>query len=100
MTTGKPLHLVLLWHMHQPDFRDAATGDYRLPWVYLHALKDYTDMAAHLERHPTVRAVVNFVPILLDQLEDYSDQFASGRLRDPLLRALASDQPGTASPHP
>ena len=98
MTTGKPLHLVLLWHMHQPDFRDAATGDYRLPWVYLHALKDYTDMAAHLERHPTVRAVVNFVPILLDQIEDYSDQFASGRLRDPLLRALAGDQPGTTSP--
>lgn len=94
MSTGKPLHLVLLWHMHQPDFRDAATGDYRRPWVYLHAIKDYADMAAHLERHPKVRAVVNFVPILLDQLEDYRDQFAVGPLRDPLLRALASEQPG------
>ncbi len=98
MTTGKPLHLVLLWHMHQPDFRDAATGDYRRPWVYLHAVKDYADMAAHLERHPTVRAVVNFVPILLDQLEDYSDQFATGNLRDPLLRTLAGDHPGAGSP--
>ena len=97
MTTGKPLNLVLLWHMHQPDFRDVATGDFRLPWVYLHAIKDYADMAAHLERHPQVRVVVNFVPILLDQLEDYGEQFASGRLRDPLLRALASDNPGTAS---
>ena len=48
-------------------------------------------MAFHLERHPKIRAVVNFVPILLDQLEDYSDQFATGNLRDPLLRVLAHE---------
>jgi alpha-amylase/alpha-mannosidase (GH57 family) len=84
--------LVLLWHMHQPDFRDCATGEFRLPWVYLHALKDYSDMAAHLERHPGVRAVVNFVPVLLDQLEDYGDQFATGRIRDPLLAMLCREE--------
>ena len=83
------LDLVLLWHMHQPDFRDQASGEFAQPWVYLHAIKDYSDMAAHLEHHPGVRAVVNFTPVLLDQLEDYTDQFASGRLRDPLLRLLA-----------
>ncbi|MCA3149891.1 MAG: hypothetical protein ING77_01775, partial [Rhodocyclaceae bacterium] len=33
------LDLVLFWHMHQPDYRDAATGEFLLPWVYLHALK-------------------------------------------------------------
>jgi alpha-amylase/alpha-mannosidase (GH57 family) len=86
-----PLDLVLLWHMHQPEYRDYATGEFRQPWVYLHAVKDYADMAAHLERHPGVRAVVNFVPVLVDQLEDYADQFATGRLRDPLLRALVHD---------
>jgi alpha-amylase/alpha-mannosidase (GH57 family) len=84
----KPIDLVFLWHMHQPDYRDYATGDFVLPWVYLHAIKDYTDMAYHLERHPGVRVVLNFVPILLDQLEDYTDQFATGNLRDPLLRLL------------
>jgi len=83
-----PLDLVFLWHMHQPDYRDYASGDFVLPWVYLHAIKDYTDMAYHLERHPKVRVVLNFVPILLDQLEDYTDQFATGKLRDPLLRLL------------
>lgn len=88
--TSKSLELVLVWHMHQPDFRDAATGQYRLPWVYLHAIKDYVDMAAHLERHPKVHAVVNFVPILLDQLEDYAQQFETGNIRDPLLAALAA----------
>lgn len=86
-----PLDLVLLWHMHQPDYRDQATGEFRLPWVYLHAVKDYSDMAWHLESHPGVRAVVNLVPVLLEQIEDYADQFATGRLRDPLLRLLARD---------
>ncbi len=76
--------------MHQPDYRHHATGDFALPWTYLHAIKDYTDMAYHLEQSPQAKAVVNFVPILLDQLDDYSDQFRSGKLRDPLLRLLAA----------
>ncbi len=89
MSEARPLDLVLVWHMHQPDYRDYSTGQFALPWVYLHAIKDYTDMAGHLERHPGVRAVVNFAPVLLDQVEDYAEQFASGSLRDPLLALLA-----------
>ena len=89
MSSGR-LEVIFLWHMHQPDYRDHARGEFTLPWVYLHALKDYTDMAAHLERHPRMHAVVNFVPVLLDQLEDYGEQFASGNWRDPLLRLLAA----------
>ena len=89
------LDLVFLWHMHQPDYRDHGTSvdddaQFVLPWVYLHAIKDYADMAGHLERHPQVRCVVNFVPVLLDQIEDYVAQFASGCFRDPLLRLLAT----------
>lgn len=87
----RPVDLVFLWHMHQPDYRDTATGDFLLPWVYLHAIKDYSDMAYHLEQHPEIKAVVNFVPVLLDQLEDYERHFASGQIRDPLLRLLARD---------
>ena len=87
------LDLVFLWHMHQPDYRDHRAGagesSFVLPWVYLHAIKDYTDMAAHLERHPQMRAVVNFVPVLLEQIEDYVAQFDTGNFRDPLLRLLA-----------
>lgn len=86
----QPIHLVLLWHMHQPDYRNYETGEFTLPWVYLHAIKDYSDMVAHLEAHPSMKAVVNFVPVLLDQLEDYAAQFASGQFRDPLLRLLAT----------
>ena len=86
---GRHLDLVFLWHMHQPDYRDHASGEFMLPWVLLHAIKDYADMAAHLERHPRIRAVVNFVPVLLDQIDDYCEQIDTGNYRDPLLRLLA-----------
>jgi alpha-amylase/alpha-mannosidase (GH57 family) len=89
MTETKHLDLILCWHMHQPDYRDHTTGEFVLPWTYLHAIKDYTDMAWYLEQIPNARAVFNFVPILLDQLEDYTDQFATGRFRDPLLQFMA-----------
>ncbi len=88
----KTIDLVFLWHMHQPDYRDYSTGEFVLPWTYLHAIKDYSDMAYHLERHPKIHVVMNFVPILLDQLEDYVDQFATGALRDPLLKLLAQGE--------
>ncbi len=85
------LHLVFCWHFHQPDYRD-ADGRYQLPWTYLHAVKDYADMAAHFEAAPDFHCVVNFVPTLTAQLLDYSAQFASGDVRDPLLASLiASD---------
>ncbi|TAJ20667.1 MAG: glycoside hydrolase [Rugosibacter sp.] len=105
----KQLKLVFLWHMHQPDYRNhgegmikvpegtqragadgTAAGEFMLPWVYLHAMKDYADMAAHLERYPEIRCVVNFVPVLLEQIEDYAQQFVSRKFRDPLLRMLAA----------
>ncbi|HEY4210391.1 MAG TPA: glycoside hydrolase family 57 protein [Steroidobacteraceae bacterium] len=70
------LPVVLLWHMHQPQYRDALTGQYVLPWTYLHAIKDYTDMAAHLEANPAARAVVNFTPVLIEQLEVLSKRIA------------------------
>lgn len=87
----KKLQLVFCWHMHQPDYRDYLTGEFTLPWTYLHAMKDYTDMAYHLEQHPKARAVVNFVPILVEQLRDYEQQFKSGEIRDGLLKLLCRE---------
>jgi alpha-amylase/alpha-mannosidase (GH57 family) len=93
MHDDQPLEVVLCWHMHQPQYCDLSTGEYHLPWTYLHAIKDYVDMAAHLENHPGMRAVVNFAPILLEQLDDYSEQLklylrGGKQVRDPLLAAL------------
>jgi alpha-amylase/alpha-mannosidase (GH57 family) len=80
MIPSARLPVVLLWHMHQPQYRDALTGQYVLPWTYLHAIKDYTDMAAHLEENPAARAVVNFTPVLIEQLEELAQRIA-GHLR-------------------
>ena len=60
--------LVLLWHMHQPCYRGPGERAPRLPFVRLHAIRGYTDMVDALERHDRVRACLNWVPVLLDQL--------------------------------
>lgn len=46
---GGKLRLILLWHMHQPIYKNAITQEYDLPWVFLHAIKDYYDMPWHVE---------------------------------------------------
>lgn len=64
------LNVVLCWHMHQPQYR--CNDIYTRPWTWLHAIKDYTDMAAHIEAVPEARAVVNFSPHLMVQIDDYT----------------------------
>ena len=81
--------------MHQPEYRDLQTGEYQLPWTYLHVIKDYNDMVAHLEAAPEAKAVVNFAPILLEQIEDYAKQISNYlhdglAIKDPLLAALVA----------
>ena len=76
-----PLYITILWHMHQPYYKDPLKGEYALPWTYLHAIKDYYDMAAIVADTPGAKAVFNLVPSLLEQIDDY----ASGRACDPFL---------------
>jgi alpha-amylase/alpha-mannosidase (GH57 family) len=73
------VNLVLLWHMHQPQYRDPETEQYVLPWTRLHALKDYWGMVQVLGEVPGFHATFNVVPALGIQLEDY----ASGKFNEP-----------------
>ena len=41
--------LCFIWHMHQPFYKDLWTGQYKLPWTRLHALKDYAGMVRLLD---------------------------------------------------
>lgn len=89
------VNVVLCWHMHQPQYQDQFSHEFHLPWTYLHAIKDYADMAAIVEAVPQSRVVVNFSPVLLDQINDYVQQFKryfqSGEsFNDKLLSALAA----------
>jgi alpha-amylase/alpha-mannosidase (GH57 family) len=73
--------VAFLWHMHQPYYEDLITREHVLPWVRLHALKDYFGMVALLREFPQVRMTFNLVPSLLVQLE----AFAENRARDRFL---------------
>ncbi len=73
--------VALLWHMHQPYYEDLVTREHILPWVRLHALKDYYGMVALLDEFPSIRMTFNLVPSLLVQLE----AFAADRARDRYL---------------
>lgn len=81
-----PLYIAFVWHQHQPLYKSRqassdATGQYRLPWVRLHGVKDYLDLILILEKYPKLHQTVNLVPSLILQLEDY----AKGLAIDPYL---------------
>ena len=79
------LRVVVLWHQHQPYYKDLVTGAFRLPWVRLHALKDYYGMVKLLDEFPQVHQTFNLVPSLISQIQEY----ATGTAEDPFLRIAA-----------
>lgn len=62
----------MLWHMHQPHYEDAASGEFALPWVRLHSAKDYVDMVDRVSEHPGLKMTFNLVPSFLEQLDGYA----------------------------
>ncbi|AKL97894.1 glycoside hydrolase family 57 protein [Endomicrobium proavitum] len=83
----KKVYLAFLWHQHQPIYKNPETNTYELPWVRLHATKDYYDMVAALDNFPKVKANFNLVPSLLIQLEEY----ASGKAKDVFMDLTLKD---------
>jgi len=79
------LRVILLWHQHQPFYKDLVTGEYRLPWTRLHALKDYYGMVKLLDEFPNVHQNFNLVPSLMVQIQDY----VSGTAQDPFFNVAA-----------
>ena len=79
------IRLLFLWHMHQPYYKDLVTGEYRLPWVRLHALKDYYGMVKLLDEFPRVHQTFNLVPSMIAQINDY----VAGAARDPFFEIVS-----------
>jgi len=67
----KPLYIAFIWNQHQPYYQDRVKKEYIMPWVRLHATKDYYQMAAILRNYPEIRQTFNLTPSLIAQLEDY-----------------------------
>lgn len=61
-----------------------------MPWVRLHGLKDYYDMAAVLDDYPRIRMTFNLVPSLIEQIQDYAQHEAFDHHL--LLTAKRADQ--------
>lgn len=73
--------LCFLWHMHQPFYKDLWTGEYKLPWTRLHALKDYAGMVEILAEFPEIHQTFNLVPSMVLQIDEY----ATGAASDPFF---------------
>lgn len=84
----KKVYLAFLWHQHQPIYKNPLNNTYELPWVRLHATKDYYDMVAILEDYPRVKANINLVPSLLVQLDEYSKGIAKDKFLDLTLKPV------------
>ena len=69
----KTVRICFFWHMHQPYYTDPVTQSASMPWVRLHAIEAYYDMAFLLEQFPDVRSTFNFTPSLLLQLQELLD---------------------------
>ncbi len=80
---GTPIYLAIVWHQHQPRYyKDLKTGESFAPWVRLHGIKDYYDMAAILYQYPKINFTVNLTPVLLMQLEDAIRLYDEGKSPD------------------
>lgn len=76
MSKSKKLSIAFYWHMHQPVYQLSVNGDYLMPWVRLHAVKDYLDMALWAKKFEKLKLNFNFVPVLLDSIIDYAENNA------------------------
>ncbi len=47
-----------------------------MPWVRLHAIKDYLDMLTIIDKYPKIKLNFNIVPVLLDSIIDYTENNA------------------------
>ena len=77
------IYLCFVWHMHQPFYKDLVSGEYKLPWTRMHALKDYYGVARILEEFPKIHQTFNLVPSMMAQVAEY----AAGKAADPFLEA-------------
>jgi len=84
------LRIALLWHMHQPDYRHPSTGIEQMPWVRLHALQNYYDMARLAEEAPASVAVTfNLTPVLISQLQQLEESGPRDRVHQLCRRPVA-----------
>ncbi|MED5496790.1 MAG: hypothetical protein VX872_04410, partial [Candidatus Thermoplasmatota archaeon] len=67
------LNLAIVFHQHQPYYKNKLTGMYEMPWVRVHAMTEYVDSPGILADTGT-KVTYNLVPSFIEQLVDYHEQ--------------------------
>ncbi len=76
--------------MHQPYYKDNLSNTTLMPWVFLHAIKDYYDIPWYLEKFPSIKATFNLVPSLMLQIDEYINGKANDKLIDIIRKDVKS----------
>ncbi len=84
------MKIAFLWHMHQPYYKDLLTNSYIMPWTFLHLIKDYYDMIKVIQEFDNIKVTFNFVPSLLEQIEDYEESLDNDFFLELLKRPVDS----------
>ena len=64
------LNLAIIFHQHQPYYKNKLTDTYEMPWVRVHAMTEYVDSPGILAQTST-KVTYNLVPSFIEQLVDY-----------------------------
>jgi len=72
------IKVAFLWHQHQPYYKE--DGEYLLPWVRFHGIKDYWDMVRILDDYPKIKQTFNLAPSLIIQIIDYVKNKAEDKI--------------------
>ncbi len=83
----KKLNIAFIWHFHQPNYQQNIESDFLLPWVRLHASKDYLDMLKRIDKFSNIKLNFNFSPVLLGDLQKYLSGY-----KDLHLKLLLKDE--------
>jgi len=75
----RKVYTAFWWHQHQPYYKADVDGDFQMPWVRLHGVKDYIGMANLISEFPKIKANINLTPSLLLQIDDYINNRGSDK---------------------
>ena len=64
------LNLAIIFHQHQPYYKNKLTGMYEMPWVRVHSMTEYVDSPGILGETDT-KVTYNLVPSFIEQLLEY-----------------------------
>ena len=94
------LNLAIVFHQHQPYYKNKLTGMIEMPWVRVHGMTEYVDSPGILSKHPGTKVTYNLVPSFIEQLVEYHRDGSLDVHTDFARRYWPTDSNGTVSGFP